>query len=127
MICLENLYTNDHDSSAGYSGRIGYRYKTVATIKLPAKAWKDAKKHGLGGLVVDVANLLYKSVGFTQTYRPSVDTKARAKKGFVTVSFEYFHNSDADVLKTEYTGYMLKHHQKYNGKADQYSLDPNNN
>lgn len=127
MISIESIYTSDHDSMAGYSGRIGYRYKTTVTVKLPAKEWNQFKKNGLGGLVVDVANTLYRSIGFKQTYTPQVDTKVRAKKGFATVTFDYFHNSDEDTLKTKYNGYFLKHHQKYEGKSDQYSLDPNNN
>lgn len=135
MFSIESIYSHDHDSSAGYSGRIGFRYKTTISVKMPAKVWNDIKKRNdIGGLVIDVSNNLYKSIGFTQSYNPEVDTKARAKKGYTVVTMSYYHNSDQDALKAGYDAEsgFLKHHMrsaergtKYN--PSQYSMDPNNN
>ena len=132
MFSIENVYSSDHDSMAGQGGRIGFRYKTVFIIKMPAKQWNELKKRDLGGLVVDVANVIYSQYGFKSTYNPSIDSNGskNAKNGIKTLTFEYFHNSEDDALKTGYDfehGYM-RHHQraekKYN--ATQWELDPNN-
>lgn len=132
MFGIKSIYTRDHDSIAGYGGRVGYRYKTVVTVQFPAKHWNIARKNkDIGGVCVDVANHLYHSRGFTSTYSPQVDTKARAKKGITEVTFEYFHNNDADAERMEYKGYFKKHAKPYNGdglgpeSGKQWELDPN--
>lgn len=136
MFCINSMYCSDHDSMAGYSGRIGFRYKTTISVIMPAKTWNMIKKHNdIGGLCVDVANCLYRSIGFKQTYSPEVDTKARAKNGYTTITMSYYHNSDTDALLTGYDverGF-LKHHvnaakrnEKYAYNPSQWSLEPNN-
>ncbi len=128
---IKSFYTRDHDTIAGYGGRSGYRYKTVVTVEFDPKAWNAAKKnHTIGVFVLDLGNTLYRDHGFTQTYNPQVDTKARAKGGVTTVTFEYFHNSEADALKMEYRGnHAGKPWTKpYSGDGtdgSQYELDPN--
>lgn len=123
---IKSVYTTDHDSAAGYGGRIGYRYKTTVTVEFDPKAWNKARRNkAISGFVVDVANALYGQYGFTQTYSPQIDTKARAKNGVTAVVFEYFHNSDPDALKMEYKGYALKYSKPYQGESSQYELDPN--
>jgi hypothetical protein len=126
---IKEFYTRDHDSIAGYGGRIGYRYKTVVIVEFDPKVWNKAKRdRAIGGFVVDVGNALYRDHGFTQTYNPQIDTKARAKNGVTTVSFEYFHNSEPDALCMNYTGHhagkpWVKPYEGDNG-GSQYDLDP---
>ena len=136
MICLGKMYSSDHDSMAGYGQRIGYRYKTSITITIKSVDWNRLKKtKQIGSFALDVKNAVYEAYGFTQTYCPQIDTNARAKKGIVSIQVDFFHNSNEDVLKTEYNqenGY-LKHHvraaerdAKYAYNPSQSSLDPNN-
>lgn len=124
---IKSFYTQDHDSMAGYGGRIGYRYKTVVTVEFEAKVWnKHRKDRTIGHTVLDLGNKLYKEHGFTSSYSPQVDTSARAKKGVTTVTYEYFHNSDEDAERMQYSGHWKKHHASYQGPSSQYDLDPNN-
>lgn len=124
---INQFYTVDHDSSAGYGGRIGYRYKTVVMVEFEAKTWNTAKrKKTIGQFVVDIANALYKLNGFSSSYSPQIDTNARARNGVTRVSFEYFHNNDLDAERMKYTGIWLKHHKEYVGPSKQWELDPNN-
>lgn len=125
MFGIKSVYTVDHDSCAGYSGRIGYRYKTVVIVQFRALDFNKARRtKTIGSLVVDVSNHLYNSLGFKQTYNPQIDTKARARNGVTEVKFEFFHNSDSDI--PGYTGYAYKYHRPYQGESSQYALDPNN-
>lgn len=115
---INNTYTRDHDSAAGYGGRIGYRYCTAIQVCVPSADWVKARrsKAGIGGYIVDVANYLYRTYGFQSTHNPQVDVKARGKQGTTTVLFEYFHNSDQDAQVFEYTGYALNAHKRPNGR-----------
>jgi hypothetical protein len=126
---IEYIHTTDHDSIAGYGGRIGYRYKTEVTVQFESKVFNAYRaEKAIGCLVVDIANCLYTHYGFTQTYSPQVDTKARGKNGTTSVSFEYFHNSDEDAIRMGYdtSKGMLRFQKPYVGRSDQVSLDPNN-
>jgi hypothetical protein len=123
---IKDFYTTDHDTSAGYGGRIGFRYKTVVRVAIEAKLWNDSKrKKALGTFVVGLSNALYRLNGFSSSYSPMIDTKARAKNGITVVSFEYFHNNDSDAEKMKYTGTFKKLHIKYQGASSQVELDPN--
>ncbi|NJO65359.1 MAG: hypothetical protein HC836_46885 [Richelia sp. RM2_1_2] len=125
MFGIVSVYTQDHDSAAGYSGRIGFRYKTVVTIQFKAEYWNRLRRtRAIGHAVLDVGNFLYKSIGFTQTYSPQVDTKARAKRGVTTVRFEYFHNAEEEYNRPGYVGYAAKYVQQYQGDGSQYELMP---
>ncbi len=125
---IKSVYTRDHDSIAGYGGRIGYRYKTVITVEFDPKVFnKHRRERTIGHLVLDLGNKLYREYAFTQTYNPQIDTKARAKNGVTAVTFEYFHNSEADALRMEYKGYHAGKAwtKPYEGDGSQYELDPN--
>ena len=90
---ITSIYTRDHDSIAGYGGRVGYRYCTKVTVEFEAKVFnKHRRERTIGHLVLDLGNQLYREYAFTQTYNPQVDTKARARNGVTLVAFEYFHN-----------------------------------
>jgi hypothetical protein len=67
-------------------------WEAIVTVRIDAKAWAAARKRpsGLGQLYgIDVGNAVYRLNPNINTYRPTVNDKARASKGFKTIVLHY--------------------------------------
>lgn len=70
---------------------IGYHgYELTVNFRIDSKEYKKLK--GLGNIVLDLNNWLYKQLNFP-AYNPSVNTKIRASKGIKILTFSYMFES----------------------------------